>query len=99
MAKGRQIPEPVESINILDSSTWPEYMTLEEVALALRLVYSTVVHMIQKDAIPSMKFGRQLRVRKIDLLEFAHRRHGRTKTNRAPMRGIWAMDAKKEAQP
>jgi len=66
-------PTPI-MLDPTDNSTWPEWMSPEEVAQALRLSMSTVRFLTQSGKLRSRKFGRRVRVRKTDLLSYAEMR-------------------------
>lgn len=65
--------EPDPSLDITDSSTWPEFMRIDEVALVLRVNRSTVDKAIRERLLPVVPglSSRSTRVHKAALLSSA----------------------------
>lgn len=51
----------------MNSLTMPEWLTVPEVALRLRVSRMTVYRLCESTTIPSYRVGRQLRVKAVDL--------------------------------
>lgn len=52
-----------------------EYLTVEEIAVMMRVSKMTIYRMVERGEIPSLRFGRSFRIRRSDLetyLEGAH---------------------------
>ncbi|WP_053959737.1 helix-turn-helix domain-containing protein [Sulfobacillus thermosulfidooxidans] len=60
-------------INILDSSTWPEFLTVQEVCQILRTSRNTVYNLIALEQLQSLRLGTTHRIPKDSLLQFIER--------------------------
>jgi excisionase family DNA binding protein len=72
-----------EAVDPRDAATWPEILTLDEVAHILGVTVRTVRRQVARGLIPAVKSGATYRTRKSDLLaaftptNTKHRREGR----------------------
>ena len=57
-----------ENIDPTNSETWPCLLTTEECAYILRLSLNTIRTLTQSGKLRARRFGKQLRIRKEDLL-------------------------------
>lgn len=66
-------PVPCDlSIDPRDPETWPIWLSVPEAALVLRLSISTLRQLCQSGKLPFRRFGRQVRIRREDIL-MAHK--------------------------
>ena len=62
------LDDDVDSLDIRDSDTWPEFLTADEVAHVLRLNKTTVLNAIKMGTLPECGWTTHKRVSKRDLL-------------------------------
>lgn len=55
----------------------PEYLTVEEIASALRVSKMTVYRMLHDGIIPHSRFGKSMRVKKTDMANYLRKQAAR----------------------